>query len=550
MRPFGPRGPLAPALLAAALAVSACDPRPDLRLPPTPLDVADLDLAVRVQYMQLRGSLEEAVGDPDTPPGVLANRFGRLGAWFATYRYPASAELAYRQAEALNPADPTWPYFQALLFFRGNEPEAAAAAMERFLELRPDYAPARVHLADSALELGDLDRAESLYREALELDAALPRARDGLARVAMERGEWEEASSIFERLRVGRSPEALAYPLAQVYLRLGRLDEAETLLANADTARIGAGRPPLRDRYDEELRSFDRSARTLRRRASSLAQRGDLRQAVATARAALSADPSRPDLHLALGRLLTRTGRLEEAVDVLTRGTELDPEDVTLRLEIARVLCRLDRCDDGRSHLETARGIKPDDAEVLAVAAGFERQTGNEEGWRTLLLRSAEIDPTDPDPPLRLATAAMRRGHRLEATSILEKALRSRDHELTRLALARVLATRAGSEPEALRRAGELVGRGQENVAAVETSAMIAATSGDAVRATRWQRWALASLRAAGAPETLTKPARERLDLYARGERCEDPGLGRLSAALRIPTVRARDRNQPSGRSP
>ncbi|MCS5567457.1 MAG: hypothetical protein NZ743_05455, partial [Pseudomonadales bacterium] len=67
---------------------------------------------------------------------------GQLAMTYDVNGFPDAALPTYTQAEALEPANFAWPYFQAMLFAKRNEPENAVIAMKRALKLDPEYVPA------------------------------------------------------------------------------------------------------------------------------------------------------------------------------------------------------------------------------------------------------------------------------------------------------------------------------------------------------------------------------------------------------------------------
>jgi hypothetical protein len=79
-----------------------------------------------------------------------------------------------------------------------------------------------VHLADSLLDRGRLDRAESLYYAAVRVRPRDPQARWALGRFLAERGAQRVAVTLFEEaLQFGGSAATISADLAPLYLALG-----------------------------------------------------------------------------------------------------------------------------------------------------------------------------------------------------------------------------------------------------------------------------------------------------------------------------------------
>ncbi|MCM8595652.1 MAG: tetratricopeptide repeat protein [Candidatus Accumulibacter sp.] len=134
----------------------------------------------------------------------------------------------------------------------GNTQRAASChwrASELAVEVggREQQAIALFNLADSQHSQGDLDAAEPLYRQALELDEPFIdfKCLLGLAMLCGERGQDSEAHETFarcvevcrERLQ-GATTHYPAYALAIALLGLGKPDQA--LAAFADALRVNA----------------------------------------------------------------------------------------------------------------------------------------------------------------------------------------------------------------------------------------------------------------------------------------------------------------------
>lgn len=154
--------------------------------------------------------------------------------------------------------------------FDGAQPESA---VRRFVEsILPSPAEREAKAADTALASGDTAAARTHWQAALALDARLPAALYGLARLEAADGDDEAALALLER--------------------------------------IGPG-----TRVSEEA---DRLAATLRTQAAAQGvDESELRRRVADT-------PEDPSAHLALGRLLAAAGRHEEALAALLESVRRD----------------------------------------------------------------------------------------------------------------------------------------------------------------------------------------------------------------------------------
>jgi len=217
-----------------------------------------------------------------------------------------AAHDAYARAQALAPRAFEWLYLDALVLQRLARHGDAAARLEQALRLSPDYLPARIALAESLLESGDLERSERLFDELRRDPAAEPAAEFGRGRIAATRGDHDAALAHLLRA-VALFPEfgAAHYALALSYRALGRLAEAQRALERH--AQYGPRWPGQVDPVRATVAALRDDAQTSLQRGLALAEAGDLAGAIAAHEAALARDPSIAQAHANLISLYGRT---------------------------------------------------------------------------------------------------------------------------------------------------------------------------------------------------------------------------------------------------
>ena len=113
----------------------------------------------------------------------------------------------------------------------------AQRAFARAVSINPDYAIGYYNLADAYVEIGDYEKARSLYNQALVVDRALDVAYDGLGYVLILQGKPEQAIPVlYTGLSLAQDDAARAAlwtNLGRAYLKAGRYDEAEEALTQA-----------------------------------------------------------------------------------------------------------------------------------------------------------------------------------------------------------------------------------------------------------------------------------------------------------------------------
>ena len=193
---------------------------------------------------KLVGLLSTAQAKTKSRSDVL-DGVAELGCTYQANDYLREAEACWRILRAEQPREARWCYFLADLRRAAGDYAEMTALIVRTTELAPDYAPAWLHLADLQFKTGRMEDAERNYQRRLALLPDDPYARLGLARVALQQGQRDQARDLIERL-VKDAPEfSTAHNLY-----------AEMLAADGDTARAGRerwlGRETIRFREAED----------------------------------------------------------------------------------------------------------------------------------------------------------------------------------------------------------------------------------------------------------------------------------------------------------
>ena len=361
----------------------------------------------------------------------------------------SEAEDCYAVVEELNAAEWRWTYYRALAFGeRGREAELAAG-MRRVIEAVSDYGPAWWRLGEAAFKDGRYEEAREAWDRAASwresdfeaFPAGNPRwpsmpsgdaptrsipiplssyARVGLARVAMQQAELEEARQLLEMVTVDAPRSGRAFRLlGDVYMRLQRPADAEDALRRAD--RLSPYLPYV-DPFVDLLASESRNSTFLLQQYEAAQVAQDPMWGEFLVRRALEFDPENPDVVLSVGQLLRGTGRFDEALAMFERRRELVPEDPQSLVQISGALIDLGRLDEAESMLRDALR-ELDDAETHynlgVVLAGRGRLPEAVAAFETAIAR----DGTHANARNNLVVALIRRGDLTAAEAELDRML-------------------------------------------------------------------------------------------------------------------------------
>lgn len=306
MKPIGPMARIAFALIlsmaslaAPAGAQSAVSPLPRLEMDTYPAAMREA----------VAPEMRRASGDPDNPAAA-----GALGRVLHAWEQYGAAHQAYARAQALAPRVFEWQYLDGIVLQRLARHAEAADRFEAAAALDRASLPARVLLAETRLDAGDLERSDALFSGLAREPLAEPRAVLGLGRIAAARGDHAAAIDRFERAIV-LFPEwgAAHYALAQSLRATGR--PAEAGLALERHAHFGARWPGMVDPVLAAVSALRNDAPAAFRRGLDLAAAGDITGAIEAHEAALRRDPDLPQVHANLIGLYGRTRNWIKAAD-------------------------------------------------------------------------------------------------------------------------------------------------------------------------------------------------------------------------------------------
>jgi tetratricopeptide (TPR) repeat protein len=397
------------------------------------LQAAELAPAATVPYIGLAdiaqrrsGSAEDALAWLDKIDG-LAPAQGTVKRTMASIcrNSPASAGCepglvaeALQEAAQLEPDRPDANLALADLYLAEGRPEEAGP----FVTLAQEIAPRdpAVHVAQGNVHhaLGDLEAAESSFRQAIGLDATRMDGHLALARFFVAEEKHAEAVAAYqEAIRKFPLDWSLWLSLGNVYLTMESFADALTAFQQAATMNPHAPQPWLgqgdvqmakekweaaQEAYEQAQRLDPEQAEALLRLSTLAEERDKDDKALQYARQAVKIDPTLAAGHLAVGRMLQEDEKNAEAADAFLSAIKLDPRRHAAynRWMWCYTDIKREPYDVDRSRLE---------AELAKIAAGDQRETLWAQtllglGYLTLeedieraiahLEKAAEMDPT------------------------------------------------------------------------------------------------------------------------------------------------------------
>ncbi len=351
---------------------------------------------------QLRGSPDGLV--------LLASAYAGLGDTVAV-------RSLTQDWKRIGRANRDWTMRFALAISQGGQTEEAIPILEALKSDGLGTYEVAFNLAGFYLMEGELDKATENYELAVKFnDQSVPALRQ-VARIAVQRGEFEKALSylIRAKLEAPDNPEVL-FSFGTVALRLELVEDAAKALERSLELRPGhrstrywlATASGAAGRYDEALflyqgllaehpedaqlhyavgsvfylkLAFDDAIRHLKesRRldpnqllspyylAMVAQKQGENEESIRRFRDILQRFPDHALSHAGLGLSLFRDRQYEEAKQSFERAIQLDPTSAQASYQLGQLLVRMGLRDEGKRRLEIASGLREEEEKAQVV---------------------------------------------------------------------------------------------------------------------------------------------------------------------------------------
>jgi superkiller protein 3 len=297
----------------------------------------------------------------------------------------------------------------------------AHSALERALAARPEDTGVLTALAEACSGVGQTLEAEQYLTKAAAVSPALLPAVQPLASLLRSAGRLTEARSILERA-IAADPQspALLLDLGSLLVDMSRSSSvadpsipAAALSALQQAAAISGGEKDVR------LQSLLGWAQIYTGKVTEATARfGSLLQS----RDGLTIE-QKVDAHKGLAEALLRSGDCPTAVHNLQSALQLAPADAGLRLRLADSLGASGLHEDALEIYRKFIADTPDNLSAVTGMAGSLLALNRVEEAAAALRQASELDPSNPEPAIRLAEIHLQSGDGNRARTELARAL-------------------------------------------------------------------------------------------------------------------------------
>jgi tetratricopeptide (TPR) repeat protein len=304
-----------------------------------------------------------------------------------------------------NPNSAEALFVEAKILVAAGRSDQAIDRLRAALDIRPDWPQAHFILGSALALSGEKQRARAELARAVELQPRLLEARELLIRIHAELAEYEyaiENGLVFLKARPDN--DAIRIVVAQAMVRLGKIEEAEALLAVI----------PEEGRGVEALFAVGRL---------HLA-RGETE---AARKAFLAANEQLPNNARLLNSLLAidrRSDRLDESIARIDAAIEARPDDATLRH--LRGLAAISARNLSSAELSFKKSIEldPNRLDSYQQLAGIYQVTGRMDDTLALYENAVVIQPESAPPHYFLAVLYEMKGRIPDAKKQYELAIK------------------------------------------------------------------------------------------------------------------------------
>jgi len=471
--------------------------RDDLVEVPLP-DLEILETAVHQQLAEIEQYLRSLLENKDRSDDHLGLSFGKAAEVFHTYEMYLTAESCYKNAVFLQSKEFRWPYMIGLLYhaqgrFKNSLDQYAIAR-----EIKPDYSPLLINMGDAFINLNQLDTAEKLLEEALQLGTNNPAASFGLGRIELKRHHYEKAVKLIESALTS-VPQAnrLHHSLAMAYRGMGQMEKAHHHIQQLGPI----GLRPV-DPYFEHLQTLMRGERSHLLRGRKAYAAGDYQMASIEFKKAVDAEPKSIRSRVNLAASLVKLARVSEAILEFEKALEIDPGNQTAHYNLGVLFSDRKNFTQAVEHFRIVVSINSRDSEAHYLLARALNRSGDVENALKHYQSAINHDRNSEDAILERTELLSRTGNFEASISELLEANSRLPHQ-GRIAhsLARLLASSPIKELRSGTKALELalrVYKARSTVTHAETVAMALAELGRCEEAVKWQEGAIRGARDAG----------------------------------------------------
>ena len=281
-----------------------------------------------------RTELNQLLSKPGASKAALAEAYGRMGALYQVYNVSIPAETCYTNARFLAPNVFRWAYYAAWLAQQTGRPRVALQHFKEAQKLQPDYAPLALRIAQSQLDLGQLEEARLSLKTALTSPELRAAALGYSGQIDLLEREYGKAIKQFKAaLALDPKANKLHFFLAQAERANGNMERARKHLKQQ-----GPHLPVAKDALVDELKALKQGARPHYLRAMRALRKGDYSASATAFTEGLAIDGRNVNARISLARVLWLSGEKTRAEALFEQIAHENPNQPSANYFHAQIL--------------------------------------------------------------------------------------------------------------------------------------------------------------------------------------------------------------------
>ncbi len=330
------------------------------------------------------------------------------------------AIVAYSALIQEDPQNAVWPFLYSNILQDYGMTDKALEMLDRSIGLDPGHALSYLKKADLLAKMGQQEKAAQAYNRALTVDPTLAHASLGLARMAIDDKNWEQAQrQLLEAVKQDASLSSSHFLLATVYEQLGdaKLAEKHRMIGTE----LGRFREPV-DPWAERVYEHCFDAYKLSVLADTLGKTRRLDQALVYFEKARALDPEDGSLCFTTAQTYLKHGDREMGMKLLDESIRLDPLNSN-----AYIAKAAEFAVDGQN--QAALNVIDTGIKTAGATAFLYRQRGlllgamgDEVGMELMFLKAVKVEPDNVKCNVTLANHLWSNGNQASAIYYYEQA--------------------------------------------------------------------------------------------------------------------------------
>ncbi len=327
-------------------------------VPPVPaVSVEGLDFEVQAAIEAARAA---ALADPGS-----GQASGHVGMVLQAHQLYRPAVLAYERAIRLEPKQFAWRYYRALSLEQLFKLDAALAAIDDALRIRPDYAPAILKRAGLLFKLARFKEADAALAPSLAQNPGSASILYPMARIKFAERDFQASEDLYRRACDAFPAYGAAwYGLADVGRRLGHTANSAKYAQLAESYKDR--NPPADDELFAEVQKLATGIESRLSTARKLMDARRFDEATRLYREILKTHPDHPDclLNLLYMAQFPNQSSPAEVEALYASAVRVAPQMSHVYLYYGTALASQGKYEAAVTSIEKAIAMEPDDSEA------------------------------------------------------------------------------------------------------------------------------------------------------------------------------------------